>query len=172
MATAPQALAPLPQLSREVTAWVESVRQLTQPAAVHWCEGSSGETRELTAQLLRSGELTALNAQYFPGCTLARSAPSDVARVEHLTFVCTRSREDAGPNNHWMAPAEAHEKLRGLFNGCMRGRTLYVVPYCMGPLDSPYARCGVEITDSAYVVLNMGIMTRIGRAALERIARS
>ena len=172
MATAPQALAPLPQLSREVTAWVESVRQLTQPAAVHWCEGSSGETRELTAQLLRSGELTALNAQYFPGCTLARSAPSDVARVEHLTFVCTRSREDAGPNNHWMAPAEAHEKLRGLFNGCMRGRTLYVVPYCMGPLDSPYARCGVEITDSAYVVLNMGIMTRIGRAALERIART
>jgi phosphoenolpyruvate carboxykinase (GTP) len=155
-----------------VTTWVETVRQLTQPAAVHWCEGSGGETRELTAQLLRSGELTALNAQYFPGCNLARSDPNDVARVEHLTFVCTRSREDAGPNNHWMAPAEAHEKLRGLFSGCMRGRTLYVVPYCMGPLDSPYARCGVEITDSAYVVLNMGIMTRIGRPALERIART
>ncbi|MBV8951517.1 MAG: phosphoenolpyruvate carboxykinase (GTP), partial [Actinobacteria bacterium] len=94
------------------------------------------------------------------------------ARVEHLTYVCTRSQADAGPNNNWMAPDEAHTKMRALFSGCMRGRTLYVIPYCMGPLDSPYARCGVEITDSAYVVLNMAIMTRIGRPALERIARS
>jgi phosphoenolpyruvate carboxykinase (GTP) len=139
---------------------------------VYWCEGSASEIRELTAQLVRSGELTALNAQQFPGCLLARSSPSDVARVEHLTFVCTRSKDDAGPNNNWMAPDEAHAKMRALFSGCMRGRTLYVVPYCMGPLDSPYARCGVEITDSLYVVLNMNIMTRIGRPALELIAHT
>ncbi len=111
-----------------------------------------------------------MNPDSFPRCYLYRSDPSDVARVEHLTFVCTSSREDAGPNNNWLAPEAAHARMRELFKGCMRGRTLYVVPYCMGPIDSPYARCGVEITDSAYVVLNMGLMTRMGRAALERIA--
>jgi phosphoenolpyruvate carboxykinase (GTP) len=172
MATAPQAIVALPDISRAVFEWVESVRKLTQPSSVYWCEGSASEIRELTAQLVRSGELTALNAQQFPGCLLARSSPSDVARVEHLTFVCTRSKDDAGPNNNWMAPDEAHAKMRALFSGCMRGRTLYVVPYCMGPLDSPYARCGVEITDSLYVVLNMNIMTRIGRPALELIAHT
>ncbi|NLG77393.1 MAG: phosphoenolpyruvate carboxykinase (GTP), partial [Xanthomonadaceae bacterium] len=102
-------------------------------------------------------------------CYLYRSDPNDVARVEHLTFVCTRSREDAGPNNHWMDPAEAHRKIDGLFEGAMRGRTLYVVPYCMGPIDSPHARCGVQLTDSPYVVLNMQIMTRMGEQALRRI---
>jgi phosphoenolpyruvate carboxykinase (GTP) len=172
MATAPHEFTALPQLSRAVAEWVESVRQLTQPAAVHWCEGSAAEVRKLTGELVASGELLALDAQHFPGCHLARSKPNDVARVEHLTFVCTRSKEDAGPNNNWIAPDEAHEKMRGLFSGCMRGRTLYVVPYCMGPLDSPYSRCGVEITDSAYVVLNMAMMTRMGRPALERIART
>jgi len=157
-------------LSGAVADWVNSVRELTQPRAIHWCEGTDAEARELTAQLLRGGELKALNPEYFPGCHLYRSAPSDVARVEHLTYICTRSQEDAGPNNHWMDPQQAHAKMRELFRGCMRGRTLYVIPYCMGPIDSPLARCGVEITDSAYVVLNMLIMTRAGRAALERIA--
>jgi len=171
MATAPHLLTPLPKLSREVADWVESVRQLTQPDAVHWCEGSEEEIRQLTEQLVQSGELMKLNQEQFPGCHLYRSHPSDVARVEHLTYVCTRSKDDAGPNNNWMDPAEAHAKMDGLFRGCMRGRTLYVVPYCMGPLDSPYARCGIEITDSAYVVINMALMTRMGRAALERIAR-
>ena len=171
MATAPEAPVPLAHLSREVTDWVESVRELTQPKAVHWCDGSPAELRELTAQLVRNGELETLNAEHFPGCYLYRSDPNDVARVEHLTFVCPSSREDAGPNNNWMPPDEAKAKLRELFRGCMRDRTLYVVPYCMGPLDSPYARCGVEITDSAYVVLNMALMTRMGRPALERIAR-
>ena len=170
MATAAHALTPLAQLSRAVADWVNSVRELTQPRAVHWCESTEAEARELTAQLLRGAELTALNPEYFPGCHLYRSAPGDVARVEHLTYICTRSREDAGPNNHWMDPQQAHAKMRELFRGCMRGRTLYVIPYCMGPIDSPLARCGVEITDSAYVVLNMLIMTRAGRAALERIA--
>src|SRR4029078_3881380 len=143
---------------------------LTQPRAIHWCEGSEAEAREITAQLLSSAELTALNPTQFPDCYLYRSAPNDVARVEHLTYICTRSRDDAGPNNHWMDPQQAHARLRELFSGCMRERTLYVIPYCMGPIDSPLSRCGVEITDSPYVVLNMAIMTRIGQAALERIA--
>jgi phosphoenolpyruvate carboxykinase (GTP) len=172
MATAPQHfLSPLPKLSRAVADWVESVRQLTLPEAVHWCEGSEAEFEALKGQLLDSGELLPLNEEKFPNCQLARSHPSDVARVEHLTFVCTKSKDAAGPNNNWMDPAEAHEKMRNLFQGCMRGRTLYVIPYCMGPIDSPYARCGVEITDSAYVVMNMAIMTRIGRPALDRIGR-
>jgi phosphoenolpyruvate carboxykinase (GTP) len=170
MATAAHLLTPLSQLSPSVAEWVESVRELTQARAIHWCDGSDAEQRELTAKLTREGELKPLNPEYFPGCNLARSNPSDVARVEHLTFICTGSKEDAGPNNNWMAPDEAHAKMRDLFRGCMRERTLYVIPYCMGPIDSPLSRCGVEITDSPYVVLNMIIMTRVGRAALERIA--
>ncbi|HXO65767.1 MAG TPA: phosphoenolpyruvate carboxykinase (GTP) [Steroidobacteraceae bacterium] len=171
MATPAHTMTPLPELCGAVSAWVNSVRELTQPAAVYWCEGTEAEARELTAGLLRTEELLPLNAARFPGCHLYRSDPSDVARVEHLTYICTRSQEDAGPNNHWMEPQAAHAKMRELFRGCMRGRTLYVIPYCMGPLGSPLSRCGVEITDSAYVVVNMLIMTRAGRAALERIAR-
>ncbi len=170
MATAPQ-FATLSSVSPAVADWVESVRQLTTPDRIHWCDGSAAELAQLKQGLERSGELKQLNPTTFPNCHLAYSHPSDVARVEHLTFICTRNREDAGPNNHWMDPAEAHAKMRELFKGCMQGRTLYVVPYCMGPIDSPYSRCGVEITDSAYVVINMSIMTRMGRPALERIAR-
>jgi len=170
MATAAYTLSPLPGLCRAVADWVSSVCELTQPRAVHWCEGSDSEARQLTAQLVRSGELKTLSADQFPGCHLYRSAPNDVARVEHLTYICTRSQADAGPNNHWMDPQQAHAKMTALFRGCMRERTLYVIPYCMGPIDSPLSRCGVEITDSPYVVLNMLIMTRAGRAALERIA--
>jgi phosphoenolpyruvate carboxykinase (GTP) len=171
MATAPHLITPLERLSQDVAQWVESVRQLTRAKAVRWCDGSAAEERELTAKLVKDGELQPLNEKEFPGCHLARSNPSDVARVEHLTFICTESKDDAGPNNNWMAPDEARAKMRALFTGCMKDRTLYVVPYCMGPIDSPYSRCGVEITDSPYVVLNMAIMTRMGRPALERIAR-
>ena len=171
MATAPQSFPPLSRISRPVADWVESIQELTQPASVYWCEGSDDEYRSLIEQLTDRGELQPLNPETFPNCFLARSHPSDVARVEHLTFVCTTKPEDAGPNNHWMAPAEAHARMRELFRGCMKGRTLYVVPYCMGPLDSPYSRCGVEITDSAYVAINMILMTRVGRAALQRISR-
>ncbi len=171
MATAPHLLTPLDKMSAAVAEWVNSVRQLTQAKAVHWCEGSEAEFREITARLQKSGELKLLNPETFPNCYLARSHPSDVARVEHLTYICTTAKDDAGPNNHWMAPGEAHVKMDALFKGCMKDRTLYVVPYCMGPIDSPYARCGIEITDSPYVVLNMAIMTRVGRPALERIAR-
>ena len=171
MVTAASTLPPLPGISKAVAEWVTSVRELTTPDAVHWVEGSDAEYQSFIDQLQKSGELQKLNEQHYPNCFLARSHPSDVARVEHLTFVCTTNKDDAGPNNNWMPPAEAHAKMRELFKGCMKGRTLYVVPYCMGPIDSPYSRCGVEITDSAYVVINMMLMTRAGRAALERIAR-
>ena len=144
--------------------WVEEVARLTKPDSIHWCTGSDAENSTLIEAMLRSGDLIKLNPATHPNCYLHRSSPSDVARVEHLTFVCTRNREDAGPNNHWMDPAEAHRKIDALFDGAMRGRTMYVIPYCMGPIDSPFARCGVEITDSPYVVVNMRIMTRMGDA--------
>ena len=149
--------------------WIDEVAALTQPDQVQWCDGSEAEYRALVALMLERGDLIALNPQTHPDCYLHRSDPADVARVEHLTYVCTRERADAGPNNPWMAPAEAHAKLDALFAGCMRGRTMYVVPYCMGPIDSPIARCGVEVTDSPYVVASMRIMTRMGSAALRRI---
>ena len=151
--------------------WVAEVAALTRPANIHWCDGSEAEYSALTQAMLKEGTLLELNQQTHPGCYLHRSHPSDVARVEHLTFVCPPEQEDAGPNNHWMDPAEAHRKIDALFDGCMEGRTLYVIPYCMGPIDSPLARCGVEITDSAYVVANMKIMTRMGAAAQARIER-
>jgi len=169
MATAPQHVTSLESMNREVSAWVDSVAKLTQPGRIYWCDGSDAEFQALERELVASKELLPLNSQSYPGCVLSRSHPSDVARVEHLTFVCTRNKEDTGPNNNWIAPAQAHAQMDGLFAGCMKGRTLYVVPYCMGPIDSPLSRCGVEITDSAYVVLNMQLMTRMGRAALERI---
>ena len=149
--------------------WVQEVAQLTKPDAIHWCDGSEAERRKLEALMVERGDLLPLNPQTHPDCFLHRSNPSDVARVEHLTFVCTRHEDDAGPNNNWMAPTAAHQKMDALFEGCMRGRTMYVVPYCMGPIDSPYSRCGVEITDSPYVVANMRIMTRMGTPALSRI---
>ncbi len=151
--------------------WVDEVARLTQPDTIHWCDGSDAESATLTAQMLADGTLIALNPQTHPNCTLHRSNPRDVARVEHVTLICTNNQDDAGPNNHWMAPRDAHAKIDALFDGCMRGRTLYVIPYCMGPIDSPISRCGVEITDSPYVVANMRIMTRMGAPALARIER-
>ncbi len=151
--------------------WVDAVARLTEPDAIHWCDGSDAEFDTLTAQMENDGTLIRLNPETHPNCWLHRSHPKDVARVEHLTLVCTRNREDAGPNNHWLEPGEAHAKIDALFKGCMKGRTLYVIPYCMGPIDSPISRCGVEITDSPYVVANMRIMTRMGAPALARIER-
>ena len=171
MATAPQHVPSLADLDRNVANWVDEVARLTKPDRIHWCNGSDAEFQAMERELVAKQELLPLNQETFPGCYLYRSDPSDVARVEHLTFVCTERQEDAGPNNYWMPPQDAHRKMDALFSGCMKGRTLYVVPYCMGPIDSPFSRCGVEITDSAYVVLNMKLMTRMGQAALERIAR-
>jgi phosphoenolpyruvate carboxykinase (GTP) len=170
MATAPQHITSLASLNRDVANWVDEVARLTKPDRIHWCDGSESEFQMLERELVAQKDLLPLNQSEFPGCHLYRSNPSDVARVEHLTFVCTEAQEDAGPNNNWMAPEDAHQKMDALFAGCMKGRTLYVVPYCMGPIDSPFSRCGVEITDSAYVVLNMQLMTRMGLQALERIS--
>jgi phosphoenolpyruvate carboxykinase (GTP) len=135
MATAAQLIPSLGSLDRGVAAWVDEVARLTQPERIQWCDGSAAEYQSLERELVAKKELLPLNPTSFPGCHLHRSHPSDVARVEHLTFVCTQNRADAGHNNHWMAPAEAHVKMDALFAGCMQGRTLYVVPYCMGPIS-------------------------------------
>jgi phosphoenolpyruvate carboxykinase (GTP) len=171
MATAPRHVTSLASLNREVGAWVDDVARLTRPESICWCDGTTEEFQSIKRSLLDANQLLTVNQDTFPGCVLSRSSPSDVARVEHLTFICTRNEQDAGPNNLWIEPKAAHAQMDALFDGCMQGRTLYVVPYCMGPIDSPFSRCGVEITDSAYVVLNMHIMTRVGTAALERITR-
>ncbi len=156
---------------KAVADWVAEVAALTDAETIHWCDGSDAEYQQLVDEMLADGTLFKLNEETHPRCYLHRSNPSDVARVEHLTFVCTHHSHDAGPNNNWMDPVDARRLMHDLFSGCMHGRTLYVVPYCMGPIDSPYARCGVEITDSAYVAANMKLMTRMGSAALERIGR-
>lgn len=157
--------------NKDLQAWVDQVAKLTTPDKVHWCDGSQGEFENLVQEMLAAGTFVELNEKTHPRCYLHRSNPTDVARTEHLTFICSRNQEDVGPNNNWMAVEEGHKKVDALFDGCMRGRTMYVIPYCMGPIDSPLSRCGVEITDSAYVVANMRIMTRMGRSALDRIER-
>jgi phosphoenolpyruvate carboxykinase (GTP) len=161
----------MPSKLQALNDWVDQVAAHTRASEVVWCDGSQAEYERLIERMLASGDLERLNEHTHPGCFLHRSDPGDVARVEHLTYVCTTREEDAGPNNNWMPPAEAHALMNGLFAGCMEGRTLYVVPYCMGPVESPLSRCGVEITDSPYVVASMRLMTRMGSAALARIER-
>jgi phosphoenolpyruvate carboxykinase (GTP) len=152
--------------------WVSEVEALVKPARVAWCDGSAAENARLVEQMLADSTLQRLHAQAAPGSTLHRSHPSDVARTEHLTFIASREKEDAGPTNNWMAPAEAKAKVGPLFDGAMKGRTMYVVPYVMGPLGSPFSKVGIEVTDSPYVVANMRIMTRMGKAALEQLGTS
>jgi len=156
-------------LSTPLELWVEEVSRITRPKQIVWCDGSGREREQMVETLLAEGRTFRLNEQSYPGCILNRSDPSDVARTEQLTFICTRRREDAGPTNNWMAPAEAKDKVGKLFAGAMAGRTMYVVPYLMGPAGSPFSRAGVEVTDSPYVVASMGIMARIGSAALDQI---
>ncbi|MBP9708127.1 MAG: hypothetical protein KBD78_10810, partial [Oligoflexales bacterium] len=157
--------------NKELVEWVDSVANLTKPKQIVWCTGSEEENNSLIALMLADGSLKKLNQDTNPNSYLHTSAFNDVARTEHLTFVCTKNQQDAGPNNNWKEPNEGHAEIDRLFAGCMQGRTMYVIPYCMGPIDSPYARCGVEITDSAYVVANMRIMTRIGTPVLRRIEK-
>ena len=142
--------------------WVDEMARLTQPDAIHWCDGSDEEKAILTKQAVEMRVLEPLDQAKLPGCYLHRSNANDVARVEHLTFICSKRKEDAGPTNNWMAPDEAYAKLRALFEGSMKGRTMYVVPYLMGPVGSPFSKVGIELTDSIYVALNMAIMTRMG----------
>ncbi len=158
-----------PTRHRRLLSWVDEVTRLCRPARVHWCDGSQQEYDALCAELVRHGTFTRLDEKLRPGCFVARSHPSDVARVEDRTYICSTSQEEAGPNNNWTEPKEMKARLTGFFDGSMAGRTLYVIPFCMGPLDSPIAKVGIEVTDSAYVVVNMRIMTRMGRAVLDKL---
>ena len=155
--------------NKNLLAWVEESAKLTKPDNIVWCDGSEEEHHRLTELALAQGVLEPLNQEKLPGCYYSRSNPNDVARVEHLTFICTKTKAEAGPTNNWMAPDEAYKKLGNLFDGSMKSRTLYVVPYVMGPLNSPSSKIGIELTDSVYVVLNMRIMTRMGKAALSML---
>lgn len=157
--------------NQALATWVQDVAALTRPQNIVWCDGSDEEYDRMVSLMVGQGTLSPLNSETHPNCYLHLSDPQDVARVEHLTFICSENEADAGENNNWMSPEDAKAKMNSLYDGCMDGRTMYVVPYCMGPVDSPYSRCGVELTDSPYVVINMKLMTRMGSKALDRIER-
>ena len=159
-------------MSTPLERWVDESARLTKPSKIVWCDGSQAENERLVEEMLRDGTYVELNQKTRPNCYLHRSNPNDVARTESITFICTRQKEDAGPTNNWMSPQEAKDKVRPLFDGAMKGRTMYVMPYILGPVKSPYSKVGVEITDSPYVVASMRIMSRMGQAALDRLGSS
>jgi phosphoenolpyruvate carboxykinase (GTP) len=152
--------------------WVEEAARLTKPKTIYWCTGTTAEYESFIQEMLKDGTLLELNPLTYPNCYLHRSHPNDVARTENLTFICTTNQDDAGPTNNWMHPKEAKEKVGKLFHGCMQGRTMYVIPYLMGPAGSPYSRVGVQVTDSLYVAASMHIMARVGQVALDHLGSS
>jgi phosphoenolpyruvate carboxykinase (GTP) len=152
--------------------WVDEAAKLAKPERVVYCDGSEAEYQRMIAKMLSAGDTCALNEKTFPNCYLHRSSPNDVARTEHLTYICSPEKEDAGPTNNWMDPVAAKHKVGALLDGAMRGRTMYVVPYVMGPVGSPISRLGVEVTDSPYVVASMQIMSRMGKVAMEQLGAS
>ena len=155
--------------NKNLLRWVEKMAELCKPAAIHWVDGSQHEYDQLCIQMVAAGTFIKLNPKKWPGCFLARSDASDVARVEDRTFICALSKDAAGPTNNWVNPFEMRKTLKSLFNGCMKGRTMYVLPYSMGPLGSPMSQIGVQLTDSPYAVVNMRIMARIGKKVFELI---
>jgi phosphoenolpyruvate carboxykinase (GTP) len=155
-------------MTKDIQSWVRESAELTKPKTIYWCDGSEKEYGELIRMMLADGTLLKLNPATYPNCYLHRSNPNDVARTEQLTFVSTTNKDDAGPNNNWISPEDAKRRMNSLFDGCMRERTMFVVPYIMGPVGSPYSKVGVEITDSPYVAASMHIMTRVGTAALNQ----
>lgn len=155
-----------------VLAWIKEKVELTQPDRIMWIDGSNEQLEELRAEGCRTGELKKLNQEKLPGCYLHLSALNDVARVEGRTFICSEKEEDAGPTNHWMAPAEAYDLLYNIARGAYKGRTMYIIPYSMGPVGSPFAKYGIELTDSIYVVISMAIMTRMGKEVYEALGDS
>ena len=162
-------LTPAPTKHARLIAWVQEIAALTQPDRVHWCDGSQAEWTRLTNDLVAAGTMDRLDPAKRPNSFIARSDPKDVARVESRTFICSDQEIDAGPTNNWVAPTEMRSTLSRLFDGCMKGRTLYVVPFSMGPIGSSISALGVEITDSAYVAASMRVMTRMGTQALEAL---
>ncbi len=155
--------------NKKVLTWLEEMKALCKPAEVVWIDGSEEQLEALRAEAVASGEMIKLNQEKLPGCYYHRTAENDVARVEDRTFICTETEEEAGPINNWMAPAEMYAKLNKLYDGSMAGRTMYVIPYSMGPVGSPFSKIGIELTDSIYVVLNMDIMTRVGSSVLDAL---
>ena len=152
-----------------VLKWVEEMTALTKPDKVVWIDGSKEQIDALKAEAISTGEMIELNQEKLPGCLYHRTLPNYVARVEDRTFICCKNKEDAGPTNNWMDPDEMKAMLTPMYDGAMKGRTMYVIPYSMGPIGSPLAKVGVEVTDSIYVVLNMNIMTRMGKQAFENL---